>query len=179
VFGVGGVGMAAVAGAAHAGASRVVAVDTSPWKTQQAMSFGATHHVTISPNADDVDESLRTATGGRGADVSIITVGAITPEVFRTAIRCLDRGGRLVTVAIGAGTPIPLPIGDLNIKELTIMGSLMGSTSPKQSIDQLVSLYRAGRLDLDRFVTERYPLDRINDACAALLAGNNIRGVLV
>ena len=180
VWGAGGVGMAAIAGAVHAGAGRVVAADTSAWKAQQAMAFGATHHVVVAQREPaEIDALVREATGPRGADVAIITVGAITEAVFRTAIACLGRGGRLVTVAIGATASVPLPIGQLNVNELTIMGSLMGSTSPKHNIDQLVALYRAGRLDLDRFITARYPLDRINDACDDLLAGKNIRGVLV
>jgi Zn-dependent alcohol dehydrogenase len=179
VWGAGGVGIAAVAGAAQSGASRVVAVDTSPWKTTQALHHGATHEVVVAGlAADEVAAAVRHATGPRGADVTIVTVGLLNNEVFTAAYQSLGRGGRLVTVAIGSGTPVALSLADLNIGEKTIMGSLMGSASPKQNIAQLVSLYRAGRLDLEAFVTARYPLERINEACDDLLAGQNVRGVI-
>jgi len=179
VWGAGGVGMAAVAGATHAGASRVVAVDTQPWKTNQAVHHGATHQVVVAGlSADEIADAVRGATGPRGADVTIVTVGVLTAEVFTAAYESLGRGGRLVTVAVGSGAPVPLSLGDLNIGEKAILGSLMGSASPKQSIAQLAALYRAGRLDLEAFVTARYPLVRINDACNDLLAGKNVRGVV-
>jgi Zn-dependent alcohol dehydrogenase len=179
VWGAGGVGMAAVAGAAHAGASRVVAVDTSPWKTNQAAHHGATHEVVVAGLSDDeVAAAVREATGPRGADVTIVTVGVLTAGVFIAAYQSLARGGRLVTVAVGSGAPVPLSLGDLNIGEKAILGSLMGSASPKQSIAQLIALYRAGRLDLEAFVTARYPLEGINDAFADLVAGHNVRGVI-
>ena len=179
VWGAGGVGMAAVAGAVHAGASRVVAVDTSPWKTSQAVHHGATHEVVVAGlSAEEIAVAVADATGPRRADVTIVTVGVLTEDVFAAAYQSLGRGGRLVTVAVGSGSPIALPIGDLNIGEKAILGSLMGSASPRQTIAQLIALYRAGRLDLDAFVTARYPLERINDACDDLLAGNNVRGVI-
>jgi Zn-dependent alcohol dehydrogenase len=179
VWGAGGVGIAAVAGAAHAGASRVVAVDNSAWKTSQAVHHGATHEVVVAGlSPEEVDAAVGQATGPSGADVTIVTVGVLTDPVFTAAYQSLGRGGRLVTVAVGSGSPVALPLGDLNIGEKAILGSLMGSASPKQSIAQLIALYRAGRLDLEAFVTARYPLERINDACEDLLAGANVRGVI-
>jgi len=178
VWGCGGVGMAAVAGAAHAGAGRIVAVDTLEWKTDQAGLHGATHVVNGSGLSDDMASDAYRAAGPQGADVVVVTVGSLTSELFSAAYRCLGVGGRLVTVSAGAPGPLQIAPGDLNVGEKTIMGSLMGSASPLHTITELSRLYRAGKLNLEAFVTGRYPLERVNEACSDLLDGKNVRGIL-
>jgi S-(hydroxymethyl)glutathione dehydrogenase/alcohol dehydrogenase len=178
IWGCGGVGMAAVAGAAHAGASRVVAVDPLGWKTEQADLHGATHLVNASGSLEDTATEAYRAAGPHGADVAVVTVGALTSDLLSAAYRCLGVGGRLVTVSAGAPGPLQIAAGDLNVGEKTIMGSLMGSASPQRTITELSRLYRAGKLNLEAFVTTRYPLERINEACSDLLDGKNVRGVL-
>jgi len=81
VFGCGGVGDAAIAGAVLAGATTVIAVDLDRRKLDLAMGFGATH--TVDASAGDPVEQIRAITGGFGADVCIEAVGH--PAVFAQA----------------------------------------------------------------------------------------------
>lgn len=86
VIGCGGVGMAAVAGARLAGASKVIAVDIDPRKLDRAMTMGATH--TVDGSKGDVVEAVRELTGGFGADVVVEAVGR--PETYRQAFYARD-----------------------------------------------------------------------------------------
>src|SRR5215204_3394657 len=81
VFGCGGVGDAAIAGAKLAGASTIVAVDIDDRKLEWAKKFGATH--TVNSRSTDPVEAIRGFTNGFGVDVAIDAVGR--PEVFEQA----------------------------------------------------------------------------------------------
>src|SRR3978361_1018700 len=82
VFGCGGVGNAAIAGAKLAGATTIVAVDIDDRKLEWAKGFGATH--TVNSRQTDAVEAVKAATGGFGADVAIDAVGH--PAVFEQAL---------------------------------------------------------------------------------------------
>src|SRR5919206_1933082 len=99
VFGCGGVGDAAIAGAKLAGATRVIAVDIDDRKLEWARTFGATH--TVNARHEDPVEAIRAATGGFGADVCVEAVGH--PKVFEQAFYARDLAGTLVQV----GVPTP------------------------------------------------------------------------
>ncbi len=99
VFGCGGVGCAAVAGARLAGAATVIGIDLDPRKLELATSFGATH--TVDASAADPVEAIRSLTGGNGADVCIEAVGH--PAVMEQAFFARDLAGTLVQV----GVPTP------------------------------------------------------------------------
>jgi S-(hydroxymethyl)glutathione dehydrogenase/alcohol dehydrogenase len=62
--------------------------------------------------------------------------------------------------------------------EKTVIGSMYGSARPHVDIPRLIGLYRAGRLKLDELVTRTYPLEEVNQAFAALAAGQVARSVL-
>src|SRR3954463_8003533 len=81
VFGCGGVGDAAIAGARLAGARTIIAVDLDPKKLEWARGFGATH--TVNAGETDPVEAVRALTGGFGADVCIEALGH--PEVLKQA----------------------------------------------------------------------------------------------
>ena len=84
VMGCGGVGMNAVQGAAHAGASHVLAVDPVAFKREQAPIFGATHAFA---DVADAAEFARSVTNGQGADVAIVTIGTgFATKVVMTSI---------------------------------------------------------------------------------------------
>ena len=90
VFGCGGVGCAAIAGAKLAGASTIIAVDLDPRKLELARQFGATAHGELRPSGDAV-EAIRALTGGNGADVCIEAVG--NPKVMEQAFYARDLAG--------------------------------------------------------------------------------------
>ena len=81
VFGCGGVGDAAIAGARLAGASTIIAVDIDDRKLEWAKKMGATH--TVNSAEKDAVEAIQSLTGGFGADVVIDAVGR--PETWKQA----------------------------------------------------------------------------------------------
>lgn len=175
VFGAGGVGLSAVLGARLAGAGTIVAVDPVAFKRELALELGATH--AVDPAAEEASQAVRALTGGRGADYAIDAAGA--PGTVRAAYEAVRPGGTVVAVGIPpADAEACLPGPALPREEKTVTGSLYGSSRPHVDMPLLLDLYLAGRLDLDRLVTRRYPLDAVNDAFAAMNAGRVARAVL-
>ncbi|MDX1513197.1 MAG: Zn-dependent alcohol dehydrogenase [Gammaproteobacteria bacterium] len=176
VVGTGGVGLNSVQGAALSGARLIIAVDVADAKLEAALKFGATHAVN-GASADPV-EAVHELTAGRGADYVFVTVGA--KSAIDDAYRMIAMGGAVVIVGMVAKGVLsefdPLTLADSSQR---ILGSKMGSSNIFRDIPNLVSLYQQGRLKLDELITERYPLDGINEAMAASTRGNALRNVIV
>jgi Zn-dependent alcohol dehydrogenase len=174
IFGLGGVGLAALLGARLAGAAAIVAVDVVPDKLALASGLGATETVL----ADDAaPESVRAATAG-GADKAIETVGSA--QVLAQAYAATRRGGTTVTV----GLPHPqrmleIPAVSLVAEERTLRGSYLGSCDPALDIPRFIDLYKAGRLPVDRLLTHRIELDAVNEGFDRLRAGEAVRQAIV
>jgi Zn-dependent alcohol dehydrogenase len=176
VIGAGGVGLNAIQGARLAGASPIVAVDVVPSKLPVARRFGATH--AVDGRHDDVRARVRDLTAGRGADYVFVTVGS--PPAVSQALTLVRRGGTVVLVGMpAAGATAPIAIGDFAGGGLRLLGSNMGSTRLGVDVPRLVAAYREGRLLLDELITERYPLERINEAIVAMEGGEALRNVVV
>ncbi|MPV51325.1 S-(hydroxymethyl)mycothiol dehydrogenase [Pseudactinotalea sp. HY160] len=175
VIGCGGVGTAAVAGAALAGATTIIAVDLDDGKLATARSFGATD--TINAREQDVVEGIRSLTGGFGADLVVDAAGiAVT---FEQAFRARDLAGRVVLVGVPEpGTTVELPLDELFGRGGSIKSSWYGDTLPSRDLPMLVDQYRRGRLDLDGFVTERIELGEIEPAFTRMSAGRVLRSVV-
>src|ERR1700755_831290 len=109
VIGCGGVGAAAVAGSALAGASKIIAVDIDPRKLEGARKLGATH--TVNSSGTDPVAAIQELTGGNGADVVIDAVGR--PETWRQGFYARDLAGTLVLV----GVPTP----DMRIPDIPLI----------------------------------------------------------
>ena len=172
VFGLGGVGLAAVVGAAVAGAYPIVAVDPVESKRRLALELGAT--LALTP--EEADRTLRDVTGG-GVEVGFEAAGV--PAVLEAAFRATRRGG--TTVAMGLPHPsrtVSLPALAFAGEGRTLIGSYMGSAAPQRDIPRYLALWKAGRMPLDRLQTATLPLDRINDAFEALAAGEAVRQIL-
>ena len=176
VFGCGGVGDAAIAGARLMGASKVIAVDLDARKLDLAREFGATHTV----NASEVDpvEAIQALTDGNGADVCIEAVG--NPKVFEQAFYARDLAGTVVQV----GVPNPemrleLPMIDFFGRGGRLKPSWYGDCLPSRDFPMLVDLYLQGRLDLDRFVSEIIGLDGVDEAFHRMERGEVLRSVVI
>ncbi|HEV7885636.1 MAG TPA: zinc-dependent alcohol dehydrogenase family protein [Solirubrobacteraceae bacterium] len=170
VFGLGGVGLAALLGARVAGATTIVAVDVVADKLHRARELGATH--AVAGGADAV-EAVREATGGGAAHV-IETVGSA--QVLADAYAATRRGGTTVTV----GLPHPeqvlsLQAVSLVAEERTLRGSYLGSSVPARDIPRFVDLHLAGRLPVDRLLTHRLGLDELNAGFDRLARGEAVR----
>jgi len=173
VFGLGGVGLAAVLGAVSAGANPVVAIDRVPEKLELARELGATSTLLAGPS---IVAEVREATDG-GAHHAIETVGheAVLAETYAAT----RRGGSTVTV----GLPHPermlsIPAVSLVAEERTLRGSYLGSGVPERDIPRLVGLHRAGRLPVERLITHRLSLDELNEGMDRLARGEAVRQIV-
>jgi S-(hydroxymethyl)glutathione dehydrogenase/alcohol dehydrogenase len=178
VMGVGGIGINAVQGAAHAGASHVIAVDPVPFKLEKAREFGATD--TFSDIAQ-ADEFAKSVTNGQGADKAIITIGVTKGEHVAQAFQAIRKAGTVVVTGLGDITEvgIPVSIGELTLFAKEIKGALFGDSNPHTDILKMLRLYQQGRVKLDELITQRYTLDEVNQGYADMHAGKNIRGVII
>jgi S-(hydroxymethyl)mycothiol dehydrogenase len=176
VFGCGGVGCAAVAGARLAGAQQVIAVDLDPRKLELARQFGATD--TVDASTTDPVEAIRALTAGNGADVCIEAVGH--PEVLRQAFYARDLAGTLVQVGVPTPTmTMEVPMIDFFGRGGRLKPSWYGDCLPSRDFPLLVDLYLQGRLDLDRFVSETIALDEVEAAFGRMERGEVLRSVVV
>jgi alcohol dehydrogenase len=174
VFGVGGVGLAALMGAVARGAGTVVAIDRVPEKLELATEVGATHAVAA---GEDAVEAVREATGG-GADHVIETVGSA--RVLGQAYAAARRGGTTVTVGLpDPAETLEIQAVGLVAEEKLLRGSYLGSSVPARDIPRFVALYRAGRLPVDRMLTHRLGLDDLNAGFDRLARGESVRQVVV
>ncbi|MGK7221593.1 S-(hydroxymethyl)mycothiol dehydrogenase [Kocuria flava] len=175
VIGCGGVGAAAIAGAALGGATTIVAVDLDDDKLATARRFGATH--TVDSRREDPVAAIRELTGGHGADLVIDAVG-IAPT-FAQAFEARDLAGRLVLVGVPApGTTWEAPLDQVFGHGGSIRSAWYGDTLPSRDFPMLVDQYLLGRLDLDGFVTERIGLEDVDEAFARMRTGAVLRSVV-
>ncbi|GAB3343516.1 zinc-dependent alcohol dehydrogenase family protein [Marilutibacter aestuarii] len=174
VFGLGGVGLAALLGAVAASAHPLVAVDVVPEKLALARSLGATH--CIDAATTDPVEAIREITRG-GVEHAIESVG--NERVLAQAYAATRRGGTTITV----GLPAPdrmfsVPAVSLVAEERCVRGSYMGSAVPSRDIPRYIALHRSGRLPVERLLTHTLSLDGVNEGFDRLAAGTAIRQVI-
>jgi len=178
VMGIGGIGINAVQGAAHAGAAHVIAVDPVEFKRETAEKVGATHSFSNMAEATEFAQSL---TNGQGADSVIVTTGVLQDEHVSEAFAATRKAGTVVVTALGSleNSKVSIPAGELTLFQKRIQGSLYGASNPTRDIPWLLGMYQNGQLKLDELMTSTYALDEINDGYAAMHNGDNIRGVIV
>jgi alcohol dehydrogenase len=174
VIGLGGVGLASVLGAIASGARQVVAIDLSDDKLGLARQIGASHTV----NARDADaaEQVRELTKG-GVDFAFEMAGAV--RAMELAYKITKRGGTTITAGLPPpGAALPLPLVQLVAEERTVKGSYIGTCVPTRDIPRYVALYQAGRLPVDRLMSGKLTLDRINEGFDLLHEGKAVRQVI-
>ncbi len=173
VIGCGGVGLAAIQGCRIAGASRILAVDTVPWKLELAQKLGATEGLESSPEA--VGEVLE-RTGG-GVDYAFECIG--TPATTTQAAAMARKGGTCVLVGVvPLGVDVTFPGLDLVLNGKTVVGSMMGSNRFRLDMPRFVDFTLDGRLRLDEMISARLPLERINEAFDKMKSGEVARSVV-
>lgn len=174
VFGLGGVGLAALLGALAAGAATVVAVDVVESKLALARELGATHAVAA---GDGAVERVRELTGG-GAEKVVETAGSAA--VLADAYAATRRGGTTVTVGLpDPSRMLSIPAVSLVAEERTLRGSYLGTSVPARDVPRFVALHDAGRLPVERLLTHRLSLDELNEGFDRLAAGEAVRQVVV
>ncbi len=177
VMGVGGIGINAVQGASHAGATRVIAVDPVQLKRDAALTLGATD---ACPSIDEAAELARSLTNGQGADSAIVTVGVVSGEHIGQAFDSVRKGGTVVVTGVAPMDVQSIPISPfmLAMFQKRLQGCLYGMMSPAKDVPRLLNMYEAGQLKLDELVSRTYRLEEINSGYDDMYAGNNIRGVI-
>jgi alcohol dehydrogenase len=172
VLGMGGVGLAALLGAALAGAHPIVAVDPIEEKRALARELGATQAVA----PDGAVDAVRAAVPG-GVAHAFEAVGSAA--VLAEAFRMTARGG--TTVAIGLPDPseeLRLPATALVGEARTVVGSYMGSAVPERDVPKLIRLWQAGLLPVERLHTATLGLGEVNEALDALAQGRSVRQII-
>jgi alcohol dehydrogenase (nicotinoprotein) len=178
IYGIGGIGINAVQGARYAGAKNVVAIDPLENKREKAMELGATHAFAT---AEEAQGAITEMTRGQGADSAILTVDLMTAEVVEAGFNAIGKGGTVVVTGLNKlEIPTVTVSGSiLTLFRKTIKGSLFGDCNPTTDIPKILGLYQAGDLKLDEIITRTYTLDEVNEGYEDLLAGKNVRGVIV
>jgi S-(hydroxymethyl)glutathione dehydrogenase / alcohol dehydrogenase len=174
VIGCGGVGLAAVAGAAIAGAGRIIAIDRLASKLELAKAFGATDTIDAS-TTDPVQAVVELTKGGVHHTIEAIGLKVTAEQSFRM----LRRGGTATIIGmIPVGTMIELHGAEF-LGEKKIQGSLMGSNRFPVDMPRFVDFYMAGKLDLDRMISRRIRLEQVNEALDELKRGEVARSVIL
>lgn len=176
VIGCGGVGDAAIAASAVAGARKIIAVDVDPRKLEWARRFGATD--VVNSRETDPVEAIKALTDGFGADVVVEAVGRT--ETYWQAFFARDLAGTLVQV--GVPTPemtIELPMIELFGRGGALKSSWYGDCLPSRDFPILIDLYLRGKLDLDGFVSETIGIDQVEEAFHKMERGEVLRSVVV
>jgi alcohol dehydrogenase len=167
IYGLGGVGLAALLGAVAGGGNPIVAIDPVAEKRALALELGATAAFAPGEEGDVAPPDLVVETVGKAA-------------VLERAYALARRGGRVVTV----GLPNPaerfsIPAVSLVADGKTIIGSYLGSSIPARDIPRYLGLWRAGRLPVERLLTSVSPLSDINALFDTLASGQAVRQVVI
>lgn len=174
VIGCGGVGLAAINGAAIAGASRIIAIDMAASKAELAKAVGATDFIDAS-SADPVGVVLEMTKGG--VRHAFEAIGRT--KTVEQAFSMLQRGGTANIIGmIAPGEMLSLP-GAAFLGERRLQGSLMGSNRFPIDMPRLVDFYLSGHLKLDHLISRRIRLEDVNEGFAAMKSGGLARSVIV
>jgi alcohol dehydrogenase len=175
VFGMGGVGLAALMGAKACNAGQIIAMDLLDSKLEMAKKLGATH--TVSAKDNNPVEVIQDLTHG-GVEIAIESVGNAT--VLAQAYESTMRGG--TTVAIGLPHPdhqFSIPAVTLSAMEKTVKGSYQGSCVPSRDIPKFIEMFHAGQLPVDQLLSDTIKLEEINEGFDRLHKGEVARQVIL
>ena len=176
IFGLGGIGLAAVIGAKMAKASRIIGVDINEDKFELAKKLGATDCINSKNYNQPIQDVIVEMTDG-GVDYSFECIGNV--DVMRQALECCHKGwGESVIIGVaGAGKEISTRPFQL-VTGRVWRGSAFGGVKGRSELPGYVERYLQGDIPLDDFITHTMPLERINDAFDLMHKGESIRTVI-
>jgi S-(hydroxymethyl)glutathione dehydrogenase / alcohol dehydrogenase len=174
VFGCGLVGLGAVIGCRLSGADRVIAIDLSESRLEEARRHGATDTRLAS---DDTVDWIRAETGGFGADYTFEATGNV--RVMQQAVESAREAWGLATMIGVAGKGETLDVVPrLLITGRRVTGSSFGGVKGRTQVPQLVDRWLAGEFNAEALVTNTIPLESVNDAFDAMERQDGIRTVI-
>jgi S-(hydroxymethyl)glutathione dehydrogenase/alcohol dehydrogenase len=176
IFGIGGIGLAAIIGATMAKASRIIAIDINESKFDLAKKLGATDCINPSDYDKPIQEVIVEMTDG-GVDFSFECIGNV--DVMRSALECCHKGwGESVIIGVaGAGKEISTRPFQL-VTGRVWRGTAFGGVKGRSELPEIVERYMAGEFKLDDFITHTMGLDEINNAFDLMHEGKSIRSVV-
>jgi S-(hydroxymethyl)glutathione dehydrogenase/alcohol dehydrogenase len=176
IFGLGGIGLAAIIGAAMAKASRIIAIDVNPGKFDIAKQLGATDTVNPKDYDKPIQEVIVEMTDG-GVDYSFECIGNV--QVMRSALECCHKGwGESIIIGVaGAGEEISTRPFQL-VTGRVWKGSAFGGVKGRTELPGYVEKAKTGEIPLDVFITHEMPLEKINEAFDLMHEGKSIRTVI-
>ncbi|MDO9617621.1 MAG: S-(hydroxymethyl)glutathione dehydrogenase/class III alcohol dehydrogenase [Pseudomonas sp.] len=176
IFGLGGIGLAAIIGAKMAKASRIIAIDINPAKFDVARELGATDFINPKDFAKPIQEVIVEMTDG-GVDYSFECVGNV--QLMRAALECAHKGwGESVIIGVaGAGQEISTRPFQL-VTGRVWRGSAFGGVKGRTELPSYVEKALKGEIPLDTFITHNMPLEDINKAFDLMHEGKSIRTVI-
>jgi S-(hydroxymethyl)glutathione dehydrogenase/alcohol dehydrogenase len=176
VFGLGGIGLNVIQGAAMVGAGKIIGVDLNPAKVELATRFGMTDFINPS-DTENVVEAILDLTGG-GADYSFECIGNV--NVMRQALECCHKGwGESYIIGVaGAGQEIATRPFQL-VTGRSWHGVAFGGARGRTDVPKIVDWYMEGKLNIDDLITHTMPLDEINTAFDLMHSGESIRSVVL
>ncbi|EAW1227990.1 S-(hydroxymethyl)glutathione dehydrogenase/class III alcohol dehydrogenase [Salmonella enterica] len=176
VFGLGGIGLAVIQGAVQAKAGRILAVDTNPDKFTLAGEMGATDFINPNDHDKPIQDVIVELTDG-GVDFSFECIGNV--NVMRAALECCHKGwGESIIIGVaGAGQEIKTRPFQL-VTGRVWRGSAFGGVKGRTQLPGMVEDAMNGKIRLDPFITNRLPLEQINNAFELMHQGKSIRTVI-
>jgi S-(hydroxymethyl)glutathione dehydrogenase/alcohol dehydrogenase len=174
VFGLGMVGLGAVAGARLMGAERIIGVDLSEERLELAKRHGASDGWLA---GEDTVERVLEETGGFGADYTFEATGNVA--VMRQAVEAARMGWGVATMAGVAGKGETLDIVPRYlITGRKVLGASFGGVKGREQVPQLVDRYLAGDIDVESFISHRLSLDEVNRGFDLMHDQDGIRSVI-
>jgi putative alcohol dehydrogenase class 3 len=176
IFGLGGIGLAAIIGARMQGAARIIGIDVNPDKFALARKLGATDCINPRDFNQPIQDVIIDLTGG-GVDYSFECIGNV--DVMRSALECCHKGwGESVIIGVApAGAEIRTRPFQL-VTGRVWRGSAFGGVKGRSELPGIVQQYLDGKFRLDDFITHTMPLEDINRAFDLMHQGKSIRSVI-
>ncbi|WP_345752652.1 Zn-dependent alcohol dehydrogenase [Microbacterium rhizophilus] len=175
IIGAGGVGLSAVIAAQLVGAAQIIVSDVVPARLEKARELGATH--TIDSSREDFASRVVEITGG-GAHYVLEAIGR--GSTIRAGFDALRARGTEIVVGLGAvGDELSIPINLLVQGDRRVVGALYGSSNTPLQLPEILRLYRAGRIPLDKLLDKTFPLAEANEAIEHLRSAAIGRPILV
>ncbi len=176
IFGLGGIGLSAVIGAAMAKAGRIIAIDINESKFALARQLGATDCINPKDFDKPIQEVIVELTDG-GVDYSFECIGNV--DIMRSALECCHKGwGESIIIGVaGAGQEISTRPFQL-VTGRVWKGTAFGGVKGRSELPGYVERYLAGEFKLNDFITHTMGLEAINEAFDLMHRGESIRSVI-
>ncbi|MGY5352140.1 alcohol dehydrogenase catalytic domain-containing protein [Wenyingzhuangia sp. IMCC45533] len=177
VLGTGGVGLNVIQAARISGAAKIIAIDINENRLEMAKDFGATDVILADRNdkgLTNAAETVKTMTGGRGADFAFECTAV--PALGVAPLAMVRNAGTAVQVSgIEEEITVDMRLFEWDKKYIN---PLYGGARPEMDFPKLESLYDKGDLMLDEMITNTYTLDNLQQAFDDMLSGKNAKGVI-